>query len=231
MSINTINEHKKSTILKQINKTLDNLNKNNMNACFVSTADEAYKKVASMLNIGDTISTGGSMTLVECGIIDLIKSDKYTYNDSNSELALSNPTMREDIMRKAYDADIYLTSSNAVTMDGCLYNVDGNSNRVSAILYGPKKVIVVVGYNKIVRNLDEAITRVKTICAPSNTSRLGVESYCNQTGSCVSLKEPSSAMCDGCKGESRICCNYVVSAYQRLKQRIHVIIVGESLGF
>lgn len=228
MSINNLDPSKKTIVLKQIERTLENLNKNNMNASYVADAQEACKKVSSILNIGDSVSTGGSTTLRECGIMDLISSDKYTYYNHNVQ---TDPVLREDMLRKAYFADFYLTSSNAVTMDGCLYNVDGNSNRVSAILYGPKKVIVVVGYNKIVRNLDEAITRVKTIAAPANSTRLNCNTFCAQTGSCTSLKEADSSMCSGCKGDNRICCNYVVSAQQRHKDRIHVIIVGESLGY
>ncbi len=228
LSINSLDEHKKNVILKNIEKTLDNLAKNNMSACFVTGRDEAYKKVSSMLNIGDSISYGGSMTLSECGIFTLIHDEKYRLNDHDNA---KNPQERDEIIRRGYSADVYLTSSNAVTIDGCLYNVDGLSNRVSAILYGPAKVIVVVGYNKLVRNVDEAIARVKTMAAPANCNRLGRETYCSHVGECAGLKDGNQCITAGCKSSDRICCNYVVSGYQRIKDRIHVIIVGESLGY
>ena len=122
-------------------------------------------------------------------------------------------------------------SSNALTLKGELYNVDGNSNRVAALLYGPESVIVVCGVNKIVENIDEAVKRVKTIAAPKNTVRLHTGSYCENRGECMSLENEGSFMCDGCKGAGRICCNYVVSAQQRHKDRIKVVIVDENLGY
>lgn len=122
-------------------------------------------------------------------------------------------------------------STNALTENGELYNVDGNSNRVAALLYGPKSVIVVCGINKIVKNIDEAIKRVKTIAAPHNTIRLGIETPCGKTGECVSLRKENPEFCDGCHGDTRICCNYVVSAQQRHIDRIKVIIIGEEYGY
>ena len=122
-------------------------------------------------------------------------------------------------------------STNALTENGELYNVDGNSNRVAALLYGPKSVIVVCGINKIVKNIDEAIKRVKTIAAPQNTIRLGIETPCGKTGKCVSLRKENPELCDGCHGDTRICCNYVVSAQQRHIDRIKVIIIGEEYGY
>ena len=132
---------------------------------------------------------------------------------------------------KTFGCDTFFTSSNAVTENGELYNVDGNSNRVACIVYGPRQVIMIVGVNKIVENLDEAILRVKTICAPMNTKRLGIATPCNKTGKCISLSKENTFMCDGCGGNTRICCNYVVSAKQRHKDRIKLIIVNENLGY
>ena len=112
-----------------------------------------------------------------------------------------------------------------------LYNVDGNSNRVACIVYGPRQVIMIVGVNKIVKDIDDAIYRVKTVCAPMNTQRLDVKTPCNKTGKCISLSKENPYLCDGCGGDNRICCNYVVSAKQRHKNRIKVIIVNENLGY
>ena len=136
-----------------------------------------------------------------------------------------------EINLKAFTTDVYLMSTNALTLNGELYNVDGNSNRVAALLYGPKSVIIVCGVNKIVENLDEAVLRVKKCAAPKNTVRLHTGSYCENEGGCVSLNKDNAFMCDGCKGKGRICCNYVVSAQQRHVDRIKVILVDESLGY
>lgn len=211
-----------------VEKTIKNLENNNMLGFYCETKEEALKKVLSLMSEGDVVTNGGSETLKEVGVIDAVKNGNYNYIDRS---AATSKEEGEELMRKAYFADVYLTSSNAVTSHGELYNVDGNSNRVSAILYGPKSVIVVCGYNKIVKNFDEAVHRVKTEAAPPNTKRLHTGAYCEHNGECLSCGSDGSFMCDGCRGDGRICCNYVVCAQQRHKERIKVIIVGEKLGY
>ena len=218
----------KTPDMKIIDKTIANLQRNNMLGFYCETKEEALKKVLEFIEEGDTVTNGGSETLKEVGVIEAVKNGNYNYVDRS--LAESKEEA-EELMREAYFADVYLTSSNAVTQHGELYNVDGNSNRVSAILYGPKSVIVVCGYNKIVKNFDEAVYRVKTKAAPPNTKRLHTGAYCEMAGECLSVGSDGSFMCDGCRGDGRICCNYVVCAQQRHKDRIKVIIVGESLGY
>lgn len=218
----------KTPDMKIIDKTIANLQRNNMLGFYCETKEEALKKVLEFIEEGDTVTNGGSETLKEVGVIEAVKNGNYNYVDRS--LAESREEA-EELMREAYFADVYLTSSNAVTQHGELYNVDGNSNRVSAILYGPKSVIVVCGYNKIVKNFDEAVYRVKTKAAPPNTKRLHTGAYCEMAGECLSVGSDGSFMCDGCRGDGRICCNYVVCAQQRHKDRIKVIIVGESLGY
>ncbi len=213
---------------KIIEKTIANLKRNNMLGFYCETKEEALEKVLSLINEGDTVTNGGSETLKEVGVIDAVKNGNFNYVDRN---AAESREEAEELMREAYFADVYLTSSNAVTEYGELYNVDGNSNRVSAILYGPKSVVVVCGYNKIVKNFDEAVYRVKTKAAPPNTKRLHTGAYCENAGECLSCSADGSFMCDGCRGDGRICCNYVVCAQQRHKERIKVIIVGEKLGY
>lgn len=213
-----------------ISSIMENLEKNNMKPYFCSTANEAKDLVMSLIKEGDIVTNGGSVTMKEIGVMDAVKERKdITYLDRNAEGL--TPEEVKEIYKKAFFADVYLMSSNALTLNGELYNVDGNSNRVAALLYGPESVIVVCGINKIVENLDEAIKRVKTIAAPKNTVRLHTGSYCENEGQCMSLKNDGAFMCDGCKGAGRICCNYVVSAQQRHKDRIKVIIVNESLGY
>lgn len=222
-------EIQKELMMKRIEKTIANLKRNNMDAYYCETSEDACALVETLINEGDTVGSGGSQTLKQTGVLDLLKSGRYHYLDRNTPDI--TPEEIEQVYRDTYSADAYFCSSNAITENGELYNVDGNSNRVSAILYGPKHVIMVAGYNKIVRSIDEAVIRVKRQAAPANTIRLNMEAGCRESGECVSLKKNGSFLCDGCRMDGRVCCNYVVSAQQRKKGRIQVIIVGESLGY
>lgn len=222
-----MNENMKVILDKRIEKTAENLRKNNMEVYIADDCNEAVKIVEGLLKEGEQITCGGSVSLQESGVMDLMKSGKYDFLDRS--LAKDRDETLE-IYRKSFFADTYLTSANAVTENGELYNVDGNSNRVAAICYGPKSVVFVVGYNKIVRNLDEAVVRVKTVCAPANVVRLNMQTPCQATGECISLKN-NGDMPSGCKCEDRVCCNYVVSAWQRQKNRFKVILVKQNLGY
>lgn len=209
-----------------LNKTMQNLNKNGIETYYTDTKEGVVPKIKELIKSGDTVAVGGSMSLFECGVLELLRSGDYNFLDRYAE-----GVDTEQIFRSSYNADTYLCSSNAVTENGELYNVDGNSNRISSIAYGAKSVIMVVGINKIVQNLDEAIYRVKTIAAPKNCVRLNCDTYCNKTGKCKSLLLENPLMADGCSGDSRICCNYLVSAKQRHTGRIKIIFVGESVGY
>ena len=211
-----------------VNEVMENLEKNNMKPYFCETSADAKELVKSLLEKDSTVATGGSMTLRETGVEELLRCGDYNFLD---RAAATTAEETEAVFIGAFSADTYLMSTNALTRAGELYNVDGNSNRVAALLYGPKSVVIVCGYNKIVEDLDEAVYRMKTVAAPLNTKRLNTGSYCESAGECMSLKKDSPFMCDGCKGAGRICCNFVVSAQQRKKDRIKVIIVGEKLGF
>lgn len=210
---------------KRIEKTLDNLKKNNIAAYFVETSAEAVKLVESMLSEGETISCGGSVTLSESGVFALMQSGKYNFLDRSKA---KNPEEMAEIYRKSFYADTYLTSSNALTEEGELVNVDGNCNRISAITFGPKSVIVVVGVNKIVKNVEEGFKRVKEIAAPLNVKRLGCNTPCAKLGHCIKADRPIP---EGCDSPERICVNYLVSGRQRVKDRVKVIICNESLGY
>lgn len=212
-----------------VKKTIENLQKNNMEVWYCENSAQAKEKVVQLLEGCKTVATGGSVTLAQTGITDYITSGKFDFIDRNKKDA--TPEEKREIIARTSIADAYLMSSNAVTENGELYNVDGNSNRVSALLYGPSSVIVVIGVNKIVKNIDEAVRRVKVCAAPKNTVRLSCETPCNKTGECVSLLREDSKMPDGCRCDGRICCNYVVCAQQRHKNRIKVIIVNEQLGY
>ena len=220
---NAVNE----IIRLRMEKTKNALENNNMTAYTVKTKEEAADIVRSLLKKGDVIASGGSVTLNQCGITDIIKSPDYIYLDRNSVA----PDKTAEIFRKSFSADVYLCSSNAITENGELYNVDGNSNRVAAIAYGPKSVIIIAGYNKIVRNIEEASNRVKKTAAPANTVRLQCDTYCSKSGECAAFTKESQDITSGCSSDERICCNFLISAKQRHKGRLKVILVAENLGF
>lgn len=214
---------------KQIEGAIKALEKNNMAGFYVPSREGVLPKIQEFLHDGDTVAVGGSATLSELGVLDFLRGGKYNFLDRYKP-GLTPEQVRE-IFIQSFAADAYLCSSNAVTMDGKLYNVDGNSNRVAAICYGPKSVIMVVGVNKIVPTIEDAITRVKTCAAPCNCARLQIENYCEKTGSCIDLTTARPSIGGGCASKTRICCNYVVSAMQREAGRIKVIFVNEPLGY
>jgi hypothetical protein len=225
----SMDDNLRSIIVKRIEKTIKNLEKNNMQGFYVESKADVADKVRELMSEGQTVAVGGSMTLFECGVIDLLRSGSYRFLDRYAGDMTRDDV--EKIYRESFFADTYLCSANAITENGELYNVDGNSNRVAAICYGPKSVIIVAGYNKIVGDIDEAIDRVKRTAAPANTTRLSCQTYCREKGECMSLAQGEPGMTAGCGSPARICCSYVVSAYQRVKGRIKVIIVGEELGY
>lgn len=222
-----MDKSKKAVLEKRINRTGENLKKNNMEFYYAPTKADVKDIVKSLLKEGDTITHGGTVSMAECGINELISSPEYNYMDRTKV----PPEEIKDFYRKSFFADVYISSTNAITEDGVLYNVDGNSNRIAAIAYGPESVIIIAGYNKIVKNLEQAEIRVKTEAAPPNCVRLNCDTYCAKTGECASFANPDRQISDGCKGDGRICCNYLISAQQRHKGRIKVIIVGEELGY
>lgn len=222
-----MDENKKAVIEKRIYRTGENLKKNNMEFYYAPSKEDVRDIVKSLLKEGDTITHGGTVSMAECGLAELISSPEYNYMDRTKV----PPEEIKEFYRKSYFADVYISSTNAVTEDGVLYNVDGNSNRVSAIAYGPDSVIIIAGYNKIVKNLEQAEIRVKTESAPPNCVRLNCGTYCAEKGECVSLANSGRQIYDGCSSDGRICCNYLISAKQRHKGRIKVIIVGEELGY
>ena len=197
-----------------------------MVAYYVENSCKAKELVTSLIPENSIVSFGGSVTLNESGIMEILRSGKYKLLDRSAEGA---DVLK--IYRDTFGADFYLTSSNAITQNGELYNVDGYGNRVTALTFGPKQVIVVAGINKIVKDLDDAILRVKTIAAPKNCVRLSKKTYCAECGKCVSLNRENPEMTDGCDSPDRICRQYVINAKQPKNDRFIVILVGESLGY
>ena len=205
---------------------IEKLENNNMQAFVVNSKEEVYPLVKELISKDKIVGFGGSVTLSDTMVLENLEKDGYTLLDRRKEGADV-----QKIYRDVFSADFYLCSSNAITEDGVLYNVDGNANRVGAIVFGPANVIIIAGKNKIVKNLDEAVKRVKEYVAPKNCVRLGLDTYCAKAGKCVSLNKENPAMSDGCASDSRICCDYVISSRQRIKNRIKVILVNEELGY
>ena len=215
----------------RIKRTMDALEKNNIKAVYVPTASDARALLETMLVEGETIGVGGSVTLNQLNALELLRSGKYNFLDRYAP-GLSREETTE-VQRQALLSDTFITSTNAITEHGELYNVDGNSNRVSAMLFGPRRVIVIAGQNKIVPDLEHAVVRVKTTAAPANCIRLDCDTFCAKNGQCLrpvcddkSLMAIPAGSC-----ENTICCNTVVMGRQRRPGRVFVIIVGENLGY
>lgn len=215
-----------------IEKTLKALERNNMQGFYAETVDEARELALSLIPVGSTVANGGSVTLKEIGLLESIDKGDYTFIDRS---LAKTPEELKEVYRKCFSADVYLSSTNALTTDGVLYNVDGTGNRIAAITYGPESIIIVVGKNKIVDSLSAAVERVKAIAAPPNCKRLSKETPCRKTGECIACKNSDSTktdnILDGCGSPARICRDFLFTGVQAVKNRIKVIIVNEDLGY
>lgn len=203
---------------ERIKKTMQNLELNKMKPYYAENCSELLDIVRELVKDDKLITSGGSATLKESGVIEMLKNE-YGHAFSPRPVNGSAEELR-DFFRSEFSSDTFLSSTNALTENGELYNVDGNGNRVAAMIYGPAQVIIVAGVNKIVKDLAEAKERVETIAAPLNTKRLDSATPCKETGRCAH-----------CHSDQRICCSYVTLAQQRVPNRIKVIIVNEKLGF
>jgi len=200
-------------------KAVEALNKNNFQAVYVKTRQEAIEKVLSLVPAQAAVGVGGSWTIAsELGLPDRLESLGHTVYDHNKPgLA---PEVALDYRRKQLSCDVFLTGTNAITLDGKLVNVDGAGNRVAAMIFGPKKVIIVAGINKIVRDVAEAERRIELYAAPINNKRLKRPNPCTATG-----------MCMDCQGPTRICNVTTILRKRPMLAEIHIIVVGEELGF
>ena len=205
------NMRKRNEILAQT--VIKGLESRNMSGYYAADKEEAVKKALEVIGKGSTVAMGGCQSAHEIGLIQALEEGDYNYIDR------SNMTPRESLMA-AYDADVFLSSANAMTNDGIMVNIDGNSNRVSCIAQGPKKVVFIVGMNKICSDLDEAMKRARNVAAPANAQRFDVKTPCKETGKCFDCKSPDT-----------ICCQFLITRYSRHAGRIHVILVNDTLGF
>lgn len=195
-------------------KVIEGLKSRNMAGYFAKDKEEACKIALEIIKEGDSVTMGGAMSAHEIGIVDLLKGGNYNFIDRD------NYEDKREAMLLTYDADVFLSSANAMTDDGIIVNIDGNSNRVSAIAQGPKKVLFIVGMNKICPDIDSAMKRARNVAAPINAQRFNISTPCVKTGKCMDCKSPDT-----------ICCQFLITRYSRHAGRIHVILVNESLGF
>lgn len=186
----------------------------NMTGYYAQTKEEALKLALELIPEGSTVTMGGSMSVREIGLVDALNSGNYNFIDRD------NYEDKKAAARMAYDADVYLGSANAITNDGVLVNIDGNSNRVSAYAFGPDKLVLIVGMNKVAGDIDGAMMRARNSAATMNTMRFGLNTPCSKTGACAN-----------CKSHETICCNFLITRYERHDGRVHVILVNDSLGF
>lgn len=195
-------------------KVIRGLESRNMSGYYAKDAEEAVKIALSLIPEGSTVTMGGAMSAHEIGLVKRLKEGNYSFIDRDEF------TDKRKAMLLAYDADVFLSSSNAISEDGILVNIDGNANRVSAIAQGPKKVVMIVGMNKVCDDVDGAMKRARAVAAPINAQRFGLSTPCAKTGSCMNCKSPDT-----------ICCQFLITRYSKHKDRIHVILVNENLGF
>ena len=203
---------KRNELLAQT--VIKGLQSRNMEGFYAASKEEALKIALELIPAGSTITMGGGMSVHEIGLPAVLEAGNYHFIDRDKF------EDRRQAMLLAYDADVFLTSTNAMTRDGVLVNIDGNANRVSAIAQGPKKVLFIVGLNKVCSDLDGAMKRARNVAAPINAQRFGLNTPCTKTGACANCKSPDT-----------ICCQFLITRYSKHKGRIQVILVNDDLGF
>lgn len=201
----------------QAETVIKGLRKRNMEGSYAETGAEAVSRALEFLRPEMVVSSGGSMTLEEIGMLEAAEKAGCTVLRRRADFT---PDESREFFASVLGCDCYFMSANAITMDGVLYNTDGSGNRVSSLIFGPSKVVVIAGMNKVVLDLDEAEARMRRIAAPMNAIRLDSRTPCTLTGKCEDCQSP------GC-----ICCNTVITRRARVADRVHVILVGQELGY
>ena len=195
-------------------KVIKGLNSRNMTGYYAKDREAALEQALALIPEGSSVTMGGAMSAHEIGLVDALKKGPYRFIDRDAY------EDKRAAMLAAYDADVFLSGVNAMTEDGVLVNIDGNANRVSAIAQGPRKVLFIVGMNKVCNDLDGAMKRARNVAAPINAQRFGLSTPCAKTGACMDCKSPDT-----------ICCQFLITRFSRHTDRIHVILVNDVLGF
>jgi hypothetical protein len=204
--------------INAIDKLIDALEKNNMAGFFVNNEVELLKLLEKLIPNNATVGCGDSITLEQTGVFDFLQNGNYCFLDKHRNGITRDE--KDEIYIKNFSVNTFVTGTNAVTMDGKIFNIDGNGSRIAPIIYGPKQVIIVIGINKIVNNVDDAIERTRQIAAPLDAKRLKKETPCTILNKCID-----------CKHEQRICNDFVLITRQFIKNRIKIIIVNKKLGY
>ena len=193
-----------------------NLRSRHYEAYFCKSREEALEKALELIPKGASVGWGGAMSAEQIGLLDEIRNGDYRALDRDTA---ANPEERKKIMRKCLLADVFITGANAISLDGQMVNIDGNGNRVAAIVYGPESILVIAGMNKVMDTLEAAMVRARTIAAPMNKQRFPHQTPCEITGTCAD-----------CKSEGCICNQILITRNSKPAGRIKVILVGEELG-
>lgn len=201
-----------------VNVTIKNLNKNNMAGYYVKDANELVETIQSLLNEGEVIGCGDSVTLEETKVFEFIRNGNYRFLDKHNPKLTS--TDKREIYLQNFRANTFISGVNAITQEGSLYFIDGNGSRVAPIIYGPEQVILVAGTNKIVSDSEESIKRTRQIAAPLDAKRLGKNTPCVKLGKCID-----------CKSKDRICNDFVCITRQFVKDRIKIIFLEGEFGY
>jgi len=197
-------------------KVVKALKARSFDAYYFDDGPPALDKLFSLIPKEHVVSWGGSMTLVDLGVQERLVKEGYSVLDRDKA---ASPEERANIMRRALTCDTFLAGTNALSEDGQLVNIDGNGNRVAAMIYGPKQVIVVAGMNKVAKTYEDALVRARTIAAPLNIQRLpNLKTPCSETGSCANCQSPDTI------------CSFIVTTRFSKAGRIKVILVGKDLG-
>lgn len=202
---------------KRGNILVKNLEKRHFEAYYCADREEALKKALELIPEGATVGWGGAKSCQQIGLMEALNAGNYNTIDRD---ALKTPAEKEQAAKDSLFADVFLTGANALSLDGQMVNIDGNGNRVAAIVYGPKTVLVVAGMNKVMDTLEDAVKRARTVAAPMNQQRFLRDTPCAVTG-----------VCGDCRSEGCICNQIVITRHCRPAGRIKFIIVGEELGY
>lgn len=202
---------------KRAQVLLKNLSSRGFEAYYCADKAQALDKALKLIPQGASVGWGGCASAEQIGLVDAVRHGNYAAMDRDTA---ATPQERVKIMKQCLSADVFLTGANALSLDGQMVNIDGNGNRVAAIVYGPDSVLVVAGMNKVCDTLDAAVSRARTVAAPMNKQRFDSKTPCEVTGSCAD-----------CKSESCICNQLLITRNCRPNGRIKVILVGEELGF
>ena len=195
-------------------KVIKGLKSRGMSGYYAANKEEALKLALDLIPEGSVVNMGGCMSAIQIGLVAALKEGNYTFVDRDEA------EDRRAAMIAAFEADVFLASANAITEDGVMVNIDGSANRIAALAFGPRKLVHIVGMNKVCADVDDAVKRARNVAAPINAQRFGLSTPCSKTGAC-----------GNCKSDDCICCQMLITRFAMDKNRVHVILVNEDLGF